>query len=359
MILDINSDIFKSQKKNTEVVRGNPETLTTPFEASELTFRQRPWNGALFDKENAPKFDEKQMEYLCYSPEICPKTQKFHWQWYCYFKNPKMLKSAVKYFQKTWSPLATVGGRKKGSYKVQGSPEQNRIYCGAENYTCEKTQKFKKKNEKFVEFGKLPKQGIRKDLKELTDQIRDREITCDEIKTEMPNYWHQYGRTLQDCEDLANRKRFRDFKTNCKWIFGPKGVGKTHYWKKDFNPETDYIYNPDDNGFWCGYRGEQRVIINEFRGNIPFRILLELCDDCPYFVKGNKGGNPLPFVSKEIIITSCSPPWELYKNLSEDDKIDQILDRVDIIELTGESKRDNERLDKNKKMMEQWKKKQI
>ena len=150
-----------------------------------------------------------------------------------------------------------------------------------------------------------------------------------------------YGRTLHHIQNLAYRKVMRTEKTTLTWIFGKTGVGKTHYWKKDYNPDTDYIYNSNDNGFWCGYCGQKRVIINEFRGGIPFKYLLELADDCPYFVKGNKGGHPIPFTSKEIIITSSMPPWQVYNNLSHEDNIDPLLDRAELIWLRGENKRKN------------------
>lgn len=349
MILDF--DKTKPQKKH---ISGQGESSTPDHgsaNATDLCYRNRAWCGALFDKEHPPQWDEKQMEYLCYSPEICPETKNFHYQWYVYFKNPKMLKAAVKYMQKHWSPKATIGSRGKGGYKIRGTPEQNRTYCGADDYLCEKTQKKKTANPDFKEFGKLPKQGDRKDLKELTDSILEGKETTKSIKIEDPMKWHQYGRTLQAVEDLAFRKKFRTEQTQLQWIYGPKGCGKTHKWKKDYDPETCYQFNELDNGFWCGYEGQETVIIDEFRGNIPYKVLLQLADDAPYFVKGNKGGNPLPFISKKIIITSALPPWEIYKNLAEGDSIEQIMDRIELIPMKGKSHRPTDRFKRNMAIM--------
>lgn len=322
-----------------------------PPASEDLSYRHRAWCGALFDKEHPPQYDEKQMKYLCFSPEICPTTERFHWQWYVYFRNDKTLGQAIKYLQKEWSPKVTIGGREPGSYKIRGLPAHNRVYCGAEDYTCPKTKKFKKANPEFKEFGTLPKQGKRSDLKEITDAILDGTENTHNIKQEQPMLWHQYGRTLEAVENIAFRKKFRTEQTQMIWIYGPKGSGKTHHWKKDYDPEKCYQFNELDNGFWCGYEGQETVIIDEFRGNIPYKTLLQLGDDSPYFVKGNKGGHPLPFISKKVIITSCNPPWEIYHNLAEGDSIEQLLDRIEIVHKKGKSHRPSERLQKNLAMM--------
>lgn len=197
-------------------------------------------------------------------------------------------------------------------------------------------------------------QGQRTDLTELRDAIMSGTKTVDDILIENPMAHHMYGRTLIALQNKYNRRIQRTKKTSLKWIFGATGVGKTHYWKKDYNPETDYCYQSNDGGFWCGYRGQKRVIINEFRGGIPFKDLLDMADDCPYFVKGDKHGAPLPFTSEEIIITSSMPPTLVYNNLANDDKIDQLLDRAELIWLRGENRRKKGHLEESKRLLEEF-----
>lgn len=197
-------------------------------------------------------------------------------------------------------------------------------------------------------------QGQRNDLNELKDAIMEGWMTVDDILQENPSAHHQYGRTLNALQNIYNRKIQRTKKTTLKWIFGDTGVGKTYYWKKDYNPETDYCYQSNDGGFWCGYRGQKRVIINEFRGGIPFKDLLDMADDCPYFVKGDKGGHPIPFTSEEIIITSSMPPTLVYNNLADDDKIDQLLDRAELVWLRGENRRKNGHLEASKRLLAEF-----
>ena len=56
----------------------------------------------------------------------------------------------------------------------------------------------------------------------------------------------------------------------------------------------------------------------------------------------SKRKNPLAameFVSKKIIVTSVFHPTEIEWNLSAKDDLDQLLDRIRVIEITGENKR--------------------
>lgn len=84
------------------------------------------------------------------------------------------------------------------------------------------------------------------------------------------------------------------------WIHGPTGVGKSHLAYEGYSPETHYIY-PNDNGWWDGYKGQEIVIINEFRGNIQYAELLDLCDKWPKCVK-RRGREPVPFLAKKLLL---------------------------------------------------------
>ena len=119
------------------------------------------------------------------------------------------------------------------------------------------------------------------------------------------------------------------------WYYGETGVGKSHLAFKDFTPETHYVHS-EDNGWWDNYKQQPTVIINEFRGEIKYKELLELLDKWPHSVK-RRNRCPLPFVSKLIIITSSLPPQEVYKNLNEKDKIAQLLRRLKVIKLENKT----------------------
>lgn len=263
------------------------------------------------------------MRYLCYSPEICPTTQKPHWQGFFYLYDQKTMSAACKVFKE---------------YKVsvqfaRGDPEENRIYCGAGRY--EKNDKIKEANPNFKEFGTIPAQGKRVDLDAVKEEILNGK-KVDDICIERPILFHQYGRTLERIEEIVNRKKFRDWMTEGEWLYGDTGVGKSKRAFKNYNPDTHYVLNINDGGFWNGYTGQEVVIIQEFRGQICYGELLDLIDRYPKTVKV-KGKAPVPFLAKKVIITSPVHPIEVYHNLAEKDSLEQLKRRVNIIELVKEN----------------------
>ena len=141
--------------------------------------------------------------------------------------------------------------------------------------------------------------------------------------------FHMYGRTLTKLEDLRMRKLFRNFMTQGVWIWGPTGTNKSRMAFEGFTPETHYNL-VNDRGWWDGYCQQETVIINDFRGWIPYDELLQLVDRYPYSVR-RRGREPMPFLSKKVIITSALPPSKVYCNRNEGDSIEQLLRRFDVI----------------------------
>lgn len=197
--------------------------------------------------------------------------------------------------------------------------------------TAKQASEYCKKDNNFVEIGTLSEQGKRTDLIEMKDDILEGRTTVDEILIDNPNAYHQYGRTLDKIEHVVLSKKYKTEMTECDWITGPTGSGKSHYAFKDFSPETHYLYK-DDKGWWDNYQGQETVIINDFKGEIRYGLLLQLIDKWPFEVS-RRGRPPYPFTSKKIIITSIMRPEEVYYNLNEKDGIEQLLRRINIIDL--------------------------
>lgn len=189
---------------------------------------------------------------------------------------------------------------------------------------------------KFEVFGEIVQrlgQGARTDLHELIAAIKDGTTTADEIAVTHPELHRQYGRTFEKAEDFCLRKRFRTVQTTCTWYHGPTGVGKSHAAFQNYDPATTYLWNLEED-FQDGYTGQETVIINEFRGGrMRYSRLLDLIDKWPAMVK-RKGRGPAPFLAKHVIITSCYTPEEAYASLMARDSIDQLLRRVEVIELS-------------------------
>lgn len=209
----------------------------------------------------------------------------------------------------------------------------NRIsWRGPPYSTAERCIIYCKEDGKFEERGTPHSQGRRTDLDEMKEDIMTGKTSVDQITIQNPTMYHQYGRTLEKLQDLYQRKLYRTEMTEGIWLWGPTGVGKSKLAFENFNPDTHYVWN-SDNGWWDGYTGQEIVIIDEFRGQIPYNEILSLADRTPYAVR-RRGREKIPFISKKVIITSSMPPEEVYKNLSVHDSLDQLRRRYQIIDLT-------------------------
>jgi hypothetical protein len=87
---------------------------------------------------------------------------------------------------------------------------------------------------------------------------------------------------------------------------------------------------------WVEYSGQECIIINEFRGEIPYSTLLEMCDCNEGFEMCKRGIGGLPWIPKHIFITSVLPPEKIYKKRDAEDSLYQLLRRINIYRLSGE-----------------------
>lgn len=241
------------------------------------------------------------VKYIMVGLEKCPTTGKEHHQGYLWMKNPTGSKKNV---------AAMLG--KCHVEMCRGNWEQNCNYCA--------------KDDNIQEYGQAPAQGKRGDILANVQDIAAGIRTAEEFCIEDPVHYHMYGRTLHKAEDIAMRKRYRTEMTTCEWIHGPTGTGKSHTAFSNFSPETHYVWKKDTQ-WQDGYMQQDTVIINEFRGELKMGALLELVDKWPYHVE-RRGREAMPFISKHIIITSSMPPEELYCNLAENDKLEQLIRRI-------------------------------
>jgi len=242
-------------------------------------------------------------QYIILGKEVGEKGTP-HIQGYLYFSNARSFNATKKLMSRWHLEIC------------KGSADQNIEYC--------------KKDKNFEEFGTRPQPGKRTDLILIKEEIMEGK-KVDDIALENPNIFHQYGRTLNKLEDLAMRKKFRTEMTAGIWYWGPTGVGKSHKAFEGFTPETHYVW-PKDGHWWDAYTQQDIVIINDFRGEIPYNDLLQMVDKWPYFVR-RRGREPIPFISKKIIITSSLPPEEIYKHRNAEDRIEQLLRRFFILEI--------------------------
>lgn len=258
----------------------------------------------------------KDIRFIAYGSEVCPDTGRAHHQGFLYTHinqthGARNLHKLALLLNKDSPPHVEA---------MRGSVRDSEYYCSKEN--------------ELVKIGDEPKQGCRGDIKETCDEILCGKRSADDVCVENPEFFHQYGRTLDRVQEIAFRKQFRTEQTKGVWITGPSGAGKSHAAFKDYHPDTHYNKNLCDE-WWDGYVGQEIVVLNEFRGQIKFAEILDLVDKWPKTVKvRNKA--PVPFLAKKLIITSIKKPEDVYVH-QHGEPWEQFTRRFEIVDLTLES----------------------
>lgn len=254
--------------------------------------------------------------YIISNPEICPTSGRDHWQSACRFKSTKTLSAGTKVIQAHFGVRCHV--------ELMYKPLLANIrYCSKEE---------SKSGFETVERGERPSPGKRSDLDALAADLQARTSTVNEIILEEPMAFHMYGRTLQAIEDLVLQRRFRTEFTQGMWYYGETGVGKSHKAFEGYTNETHYVHCLADKGWWDGYKQQDTVIINEFRGQIEYGHLMDLVDMFPMTVPRRNRG-PIPFISKTMIITTSLSPEEVYWRRNAEDHIEQLYRRFRVIRM--------------------------
>jgi len=256
------------------------------------------------------KYITNNCKYGCFGKEIGEEEETPHLQGYIQFENPRSCKKVIKDL--------------KGCHieVVKGTKKQNMDYCS--------------KQGDFWEFGNKDCQGERTDLRELVRDVLTGELTLSNILRDDPFMYHQYGRTLDKVEDLKISELRRNHFTRGVWWFGKTGTGKSYRCKKYcIDNNLSYIELPKDyykNGWFDCYKGEDVIIINDFRGKIPYEDILNICDE-NQFSFNRRGRCPYPCISKFVFITSSLTPYEVYnQQLHKNDSLNQLERRFDILE---------------------------
>lgn len=265
--------------------------------------RSRSWCWTLnaADGENdfpVVTYNEKEFVYMTYGRETGEQGRR-HLQGFVYVKNKKSLRQMKTAF------------------------DNNRIHLEVMRGTHDEAIKYCHKDGDFKEFGERPKQGCRHDIESLAEEIKAGNTTMSNIVLDHPHLAFQYGRYFDRLEDELNLQKKRTSMTEGFWFWGCAGSGKTREVYSLHADDDIYVYNPQDKGWWDGYKGQKVVLIDDFRGELQYSFLLRLCDRYPCTVP-RRNRMPHPFLAEKIYITAPLPPEDVFKNLSERDSLDQL-----------------------------------
>lgn len=165
--------------------------------------------------------------------------------------------------------------------------------------------------------------GARSDLKRIAISIIDKSKTLDNIVNENPDYFVKYHKGLTALQSAIMPARSVDVEPQVHWWFGPTATGKS---RKAWAEFPGAYWKMSDNKWWDGYRGENVVVIDDYRIQMcPFDYLLKLLDRYPMIVE-IKGGT-MPLAASTWVITAPSRPEVMWRYRTEE-AINQLLRRI-------------------------------
>lgn len=239
--------------------------------------------------------------YVIYGEEICPNTNKLHYQGYAEFDNKVSI------------------GNKGHLKKIAKTTHWERRYS-----TQKQAIDYCKKDGKWFERGQPSHQGERTDIMELKECI-DKGAKLSEVADQHFEYFLKFNKGILMYMNL--KPKVRTWKTECQIMVGPPGCGKSI---KCPTQNAFWLNRPtNSNIWWDGYNGEEDVVLDDFYSWVPFDLLLRILDRYPLNVE-IKGG-VVPFLAKRVWITSNQRinEWYSIEIRSNSDRWNALLRRIE------------------------------
>lgn len=242
--------------------------------------------------------------YLCFQKEIAPSTGQRHYQGYINWGANKRFKAAKEL-------LFALFNVQPHLEPARGSPQKNKDYCSKEGGTD------------FTEFGTFPKQGARSDLSVIAKAVLDGNSLA-QIARQFPSDFIKFHNGIKAFQALTSASpRDINVEPSVYWLYGPTGVGKSRMafekWPTAYVKSVDGIW-------WDGYKGEQTVIIDDYRPSMcPFHMLLRILDRYPLRVQ--QKGTSIELSATVFVITTCSRPEIVWQGRTEE-ALAQLLRRI-------------------------------
>lgn len=202
------------------------------------------------------------------------------------------------------------------------------VTCHGELTRSEAANEYVWKDETSVEGTRfeLGFKPIRRNSKPDWEQIWSA-AKSGKMETIPPNLRVLHYRTLKqiasDFQPVPGMER------QCSVFFGRTGTGKSRRAYEEAGP--DAYYKDPRTKFWCGYNGEQHVIIDEFRGGIDVSHILRWLDRYPIRVEVK--GSSKPLLATKFWITSNLPPARWWPDLDEE-TLSAVMRRMIVEEFT-------------------------
>jgi len=241
--------------------------------------KPRHWCATFFT-EPTNKLPEG-VRYAIYGKEICPTTNKEHWQSYIEFTKPVRMAAVKKIY----------GDKTVHLEARQGSRDEARSYC--------------KKDDKWEEHGEwITGQGYRTDLKTIHNKIVNG-ATVEDIVLNQDDFqtYCQYRGGIEKLAEIMDYKLAPAYRANMKVtvISGSTRQGKTKKAVLEYKPT--FMIKGSKLQWWGGYSRDKVICIDEYNNNLPIEELLDILD-------GNKlrldvkGGHRWAYWEEVVITTN-------------------------------------------------------
>lgn len=252
---------------------------------------QRAWCFTSFKVDEQLPIENNEFRYIIYQREVCLDTGREHFQGYCELFKPARF-SKLKLLLN--DPALHCEVRK-------GSREQAREYC----------RKLESRVDGPWEYGVFGDggQGERNDIKAKAQIIKDiqRENpkrALQEIADKHPEFILQYARGVQTL--LANLpQQERTEETRGILVIGPPGTGKSTWVRQNY---PGAFWKSSTTGqWWDGYRGEETIVLDEFKGWLPHRDITQMVGNSQPLQLQIKGGTVNLLAKTVIFISNFNP----------------------------------------------------
>jgi hypothetical protein len=152
------------------------------------------------------------------------------------------------------------------------------------------------------------RQGARNDIQAVKSKL-DNGASMEDIADQHFSIFLQYRKGLGAY--LSMKQTQRNYKTVVIVLWGATGVGKTRF---VYDQAQDrQVWVPGDYQWFDGYRGQDIVLLDDYRGEYPIQFFLKLCDRYPMQVPVK--GDFVNWRPTKIYITSNLRPKHWYDNL--------------------------------------------
>jgi len=186
--------------------------------------------------------------------------------------------------------------------------------------TPEEAQRYCMKDNNWTEWGTLSRPGTRSDIGQVAADIAAG-VNLSKIARDYPCQFIKFNKGFLALKSALIVKRSE--KPEVRVYYGTTGTGKS-FRAREWLPDG-YVWHPQQGQWFDGYQGDTEVVFEEFRGQIPFGMMLSLLDryDCKVQYKGGVS----EFCATKIALTSPVHPREWYLN-NENDRVDQLIRRI-------------------------------